>query len=75
MERQAELLTDGLRALWLEKHGYSTKVFEFIDTAHTPKNVMITAVKSRPRPTEQAEIDALKALFGIERFHLEELFR
>jgi len=37
MERQAEMVTDGIRALILEYYGYSTKVFEFISDAHTPK--------------------------------------
>lgn len=73
LERQAELLTDALRALYLERHGYRTKVFEFIGTEHTPKNVMITAVKDTPRPSAQAEIDALKATYGLARHYLEEL--
>lgn len=46
-ERQAELLTDGIRALLLEAYGYKTKVFEFIATEHTPKNVLIVAVKHK----------------------------
>ena len=36
-ERQAELITDGIRALLMEANGYQTKVFEFISTEHTPK--------------------------------------
>jgi hypothetical protein len=43
IERQAEMVTDNLRALYLEKANYSTKVFEFIATEHTPKNILITA--------------------------------
>lgn len=46
-ERQAELLTDGIRALLLKAYGYKTKVFEFIATEHTPKNVLIVAVKHK----------------------------
>ena len=42
-ERQAEIVTDGIRALLLEAEGYKTSVFEFISTEHTAKNVMITA--------------------------------
>jgi SAM-dependent methyltransferase len=45
-EREAELITDALRAALLEWQGYETKVFEFVSTEHTAKNVMITAVKS-----------------------------
>jgi len=43
LERQAEMVTDGLRSLILEYCGYSTKVFQFISNTHTPKNVMIVA--------------------------------
>lgn len=45
-ERQAEFVTDALRAMLLEWAGYRTKVFEFISTEHTAKNLMITAVKT-----------------------------
>lgn len=44
-ERHAEFVTDALRALLLEWSGYGTKVFEFISTEHTAKNVMIAATK------------------------------
>jgi hypothetical protein len=48
-ERQAEFVTDALRAQLLEWAGYRTKVFEFISTEHTAKNLMIAAIKERPR--------------------------
>jgi len=73
LERQAEMLTDAIRSLYLEAAGYRTKVFEFIGTEHTPKNVMITAVKATPRPAALAEIAALKKSFGIHYHHLERL--
>ncbi len=47
MERQAEMVTDGLRALFLEYSGYSVKIQQFISDEHTPKNVMITAIKKK----------------------------
>lgn len=50
-ERQAEIVTDGIRALLLEAEGYKTSVFEFISTEHTAKNVMITATTSSTRHT------------------------
>lgn len=80
MERQAEMVTDGLRALLLELHGYRTKVFEFISDAHTPKNVMITAVRgSLPREARaneiRAQIAAAKATFGIGEHYLETRLR
>lgn len=79
-ERQAEILTDGIRALLLESEGYRTQVFEFISTEHTAKNVMVTAVKER-RKTASAkamavkQIDALKAGFGIKEHYLERLLK
>ncbi|MBK8921842.1 MAG: SAM-dependent methyltransferase [Saprospirales bacterium] len=79
-ERQAEILTDGIRALLLEASGYRTNVFEFISTEHTAKNLMITAVESgRPatdakRRAEALEkVAALKAGFGIREHFLERL--
>jgi hypothetical protein len=47
-ERQAEFVTDALRALLLEWAGYKTKVFEFISTEHTAKNLLIVAQRTRP---------------------------
>jgi SAM-dependent methyltransferase len=41
--QEAEMLTDGLRALLLDAHGYDAKVFEFISLEHTSKNKMILA--------------------------------
>ncbi len=46
-ERQAEFVTDALRAQLLEWAGHRTKVFEFISTEHTAKNLMIAAIKAR----------------------------
>lgn len=78
-ERQAELLTDGIRALILEAYGYRTKVFEFIQTEHTPKNVMIVAQKTQKfeTPNQQIlkKIAEIKSMFGIEYHYLEKLFR
>ncbi len=73
-ERQAELLTDTIRALILELHGYKTNVFEFISTEHTGKNLMITAIKHDGKVNKkkiQKEIDTLKSTFGIKEHYLE----
>ena len=40
------LITDGIRANLLESKGYSTQILEFIDMEHTPKNLLIRAVKN-----------------------------
>ena len=75
VERQAEMVTDGLRALIMEYFGYSTKVFEFISDAHTPKNILIVGRKrtSSHDPAVLKQIKAAKAYFGIETHHLEKM--
>lgn len=44
-ERLSALLTDGIRANLLEEAGYDTQILEFIDMEHTPKNILIRAVR------------------------------
>lgn len=44
-ERMSALITDALRANLLEEQGYETQILEFIDMEHTPKNILIRAVK------------------------------
>ncbi|KKC35670.1 hypothetical protein WH87_15840 [Devosia epidermidihirudinis] len=77
MERQAEMVTDALRALLLELNGYKTKVFEFVSDAHTPKNNLIVAEKDgragRDRDAILKQIADTKAMYGIERHYLEGL--
>ena len=75
LERQAEITTDAIRALLMEAHGYKTKVFEFIATEHTPKNVLIVGIKSEKNEdkTSLEKVAALKNLFGIKIHHLETL--
>lgn len=76
--QEAEMLTDGLRALLLEACGYETQVFEFIALEHTSKNKMIMAVK-RQHPAKSSEvlaqIQALKAFYGIQEQCLESLLQ
>jgi SAM-dependent methyltransferase len=67
-ERHAEFATDALRALLLEWAGYDTKVFEFISTEHTAKNLMIAATKRAGETrTEEAaaRVRELAAFYGI----------
>ena len=66
-ERQAEFVTDALRAQLLEWAGYRTKVIEFVSTEHTAKNIMISAVKGRPGGNEAAaaRIREFAAFYGI----------
>ena len=81
--QQAEMVTDGLRALLLEAHGYDAQVFEFVALEHTSKNKMILAVRRRGRAdTPQAlrrraealaQVDEIKRFYGIREQCLETL--
>lgn len=77
LERQSEMVTDGIRALILEYFGYKTKVFEFISDAHTPKNVLIVGVKTKDSTVDKSavmeKIRHTKEYFGIGYHHLEKL--
>ncbi|MCI2964591.1 SAM-dependent methyltransferase [Shewanella sp. N2AIL] len=78
MGQQAEMVTDSLRALFLEANGYATKVFEFISLEHTNKNKMILAVK-KPQQNQKdsaailAQIADIKAYYWIKEHCLETL--
>ena len=54
-ERFAALVTDGLRAKYLEREGYETQVLEFIDMEHTPKNILLRAVRKNKGNQKAAE--------------------
>jgi hypothetical protein len=75
-ERHTEFVTDALRAQLLEWAGYRTKVFEFVSTEHTARNVMIAAVKARPMGTADdptaVRLRAFAAFYGIRRQQLAE---
>jgi SAM-dependent methyltransferase len=77
LERQAEMVTDGMRALVMEYFGYKTKAMQFISDAHTPKNVLLIGVKQPIDPANQQrilkKIRDTKAYFGIGYHHLERL--
>ena len=57
-ERMSALLTDSIRAGLLEEAGYRTQILEFIDMEHTPKNIMIRAVR-QGKPQKQQELSEL----------------
>ena len=71
------MITDSIRALILEAFGYKTKVFEFISTEHTPKNILIVGIKKEKQQADKRkkleEITALKKIFGIQQHYLEKL--
>lgn len=75
-ERMAEWVTDGLRTLHLEWAGYRTKLIEFVASEHTPKNLLLAAVKhDKPfaDPARRERIQALKRFFGINGHALDPL--
>jgi SAM-dependent methyltransferase len=75
---EAEMLTDGLRALLLDACGYDTQVFEFVSLEHTAKNKMILAVKrAQPAAKEKLleQVRDLKAFYGIREQCLETLLQ
>lgn len=76
LEREAESVTDSLRALLLERAGYRVKVFEFVSTEHTRKNTLIAAVRSEGKSDSEGalrEYRALKEFYGIREQRLEKL--
>jgi len=76
LEREAESVTDSLRALLLESAGYKVKVFEFISTEHTRKNTMIAGVKKEGGANEESawrQYQALKDFYGVREQRLERL--
>ena len=73
-ERFAALATDALRAAILERAGYQTQILEFIDLEHTPKNLLLRAVRrDHPDPAAAASVELLKSQLGIREFSLERL--
>ena len=54
-ERMSALFTDGLRASLLEQQGYNVQILEFIDMEHTPKNILIRAVKNSKKNNKDNE--------------------
>ena len=78
-ERHAEMATDALRALLLERSGYRVRVSEFVAAEHTAKNVMLIATKRDSALSAEAVADLdrriaqLKTFYGIQKQRLERL--
>ena len=67
-ERMSALITDALRANLLEEQGYETQILEFIDMEHTPKNILIRAVKKqsmRYQNKKQTSVEQLEAFLQV----------
>ena len=67
-ERMAALVTDAIRANLLEEQGYQVQVMEFIDMEHTPKNILIRAVKDGrlTKKKKKTGIEETAAFLGVE---------
>lgn len=61
-ERMAAIFTDAMRANLLKQEGYETQILEFIDMEHTPKNLLIRAVKGKKSMMAQGEVKAMDNL-------------
>ena len=69
-ERMAALITDSIRANLLTYMGYSTQVVEFIDMAHTPKNILLRARKAKlPESTKRQALEEVRT--ALEEFHIQ----
>ncbi|MCR5081377.1 MAG: SAM-dependent methyltransferase [Treponema sp.] len=61
-ERFSALVTDALRAELLEQQNYNVQILEFIDMSHTPKNILIRAVKKQGHQTKSGDLKILDEL-------------
>ncbi len=64
-ERMAALVTDALRARYLEGEGYQVQVLEFIDMEHTPKNILIRGVKTGKRSNNREQVRACEEFLHV----------
>ena len=65
-ERFADTLTDALRAALLRREGYRVDVVEFVESAHTPRNTLLRAVRTGADGSEAArEYDELLGAWGV----------
>ncbi|MCL1987509.1 MAG: SAM-dependent methyltransferase, partial [Firmicutes bacterium] len=68
-DRFAALMTDSIRANLIASLGYKTQLIEFVDLAHTPKNMLIRAVKTqmphKARRMYREEVEAVCREFGV----------
>ena len=73
-ERFSALLTDAIRAEILRREGYRVDVMEFVDFAHSPKNVMLRAHKTTKARRDLTDLLALEETYGFHQtlLHLRE---
>ena len=71
-EKFSSLLTDALRAEWLEQQGYKVQLLEFIDEEHTPKNILIRAVKKSGVADSTGVAEPVEAPQIIDALHIKQ---
>lgn len=64
-ERMSALITDALRAEYLEGQGYDAQILEFIDMEHTPKNILIRAIKTGRKKNNKEQIETCREFLQI----------
>ena len=64
-EKFSSLVTDALRGEWLETQGYKVQMLEFIDMEHTPKNILIRAIKKNGSAAKDTTTPSLMSSLGI----------
>ena len=64
-EKFSSLVTDALRGEWLEQQGYKVQMLEFIDMEHTPKNILIRAIKKNGSAAKGTTTPSLMSSLGI----------
>ena len=64
-EKFSSLVTDALRGEWLESQGYKVQMLEFIDMEHTPKNILIRAIKKNGSAAKDTTTPSLMSSLGI----------
>ena len=64
-ERISALITDAIRANLLEEEGYQVQVMEFIDMEHTPKNILIRAVREREQKEKDTKVKELTEILHV----------
>lgn len=65
-ERFSAIVTDALRAEYLEREGYEVQVLEFIDMEHTPKNILIRAIDTGKKGKNSKRIKDCEAFLNVE---------
>ena len=64
-ERMAALITDAMRAEYLESQGYDAQILEFIDMEHTPKNILIRAVRTGKKKQNREAIKSCETFLQV----------